>query len=323
MPEKYVKPDQILKQLGELWTNMAKPGGAGAQDTDPQSSDSHDGGVLRACAMTLISFVDDEEDSMQLSETLAGLMKEHPSRAVVVRLKEGEEFLDARVFAQCWMPFGHRRQICCEQVEITSSMDRLADVASIVGPLAVPDLPRVILLRSARVVRAGALRKILGLGDKIVVDSSRPGAPGFGELGGLLDSGHITGDLAWTRITEIRSLVAQLLDNHSPQSIVVEYGGREAGPEARYLQAWLESSLPSARVALKGDGSDGPGKPVTISVDGDFTVSLRDGSAEYEMGGMRQRASLPKGTDEELLNSELSIVSHDSVYERALNTITA
>jgi hypothetical protein len=38
---------------------------------------------------------------------------------------------------------------------------------------------------------------------------------------------------------------------------------------------------------------------------------------------MRQRASLPKGTDEELLNSELSIVSHDSVYERALNTITA
>jgi glucose-6-phosphate dehydrogenase assembly protein OpcA len=321
MPEKPVKPDQILKQLGELWTSMAKPETAAA-DKEPQS-DSHEGGVLRACAMTLISFVDDEEDAMQLGETLAGLMKEHPSRAVVVRLKEGEEFLDARVFAQCWMPFGHRRQICCEQVEITASMDRMADVAAIVAPLAVPDLPRVILLRSARLVRAGALRKVLGLGDKIIVDSSRPGAPGFGELGGLLDAGHITGDLAWTRITEIRALVAQLLGHRAPKAITIEYTGREAGPEARYLQAWLESSLPQTKVGLKGDHSEGSGKPTAIVVDGDFAVHLRDGSAEYEVAGLSQHASMSKGTDEELLNAELSIVSHDSVFERALNTITA
>jgi hypothetical protein len=324
MPEKPIKPDQILKELGELWTNMAKPQ-AGEADKDPASSDAHDGGLLRACAMTMISFVDDEEDSMKLGETLAGLMREHPSRAVVVRLKEGEEFLDARVFAQCWMPFGHGRQICCEQVEITASMDRMADVAAIVGPLAVPDLPRVILLRSARIVRAGALRKVLGLGDKIIVDSSRQGAPGFGELGGLLDAGHITGDLAWTRITEIRALVAQLLDDRKPQSIVIEYAGREAGPEARYLVAWLESSLPSTKVGLKGDHGAGTGKPTAIRVDDNAIVMTLagDGSVEYETGGLRQRASMPRGTDEELLNVELSIVSHDRVFERALNTITA
>jgi glucose-6-phosphate dehydrogenase assembly protein OpcA len=318
MAEKYIKPDQILKQLGELWTDMAKP-----QASDPESSDSHDGGMLRACAMTLISFVDDEEDSMQLGETLAGLMKEHPSRAVVVRLKEGEDFLDARVFAQCWMPFGHRRQICCEQVEITATMDRVADVAAIVGPLAVPDLPRVILLRSARIVRAGALRKVLGLGDKIVVDSSRSGAPGFGELGGLLDAGHITGDLAWTRITDIRALLAQLLDDHKPGKITIEYSGREAGPEARYLEAWLESSLPATKVSRRGDGGEGTGKPRLIRVDDNLVVNLSEGSAEIEIDGFHQRASLSKGTDEELLNAELAIVSHDHVFERALNAITA
>jgi glucose-6-phosphate dehydrogenase assembly protein OpcA len=315
--EKPIKPDQILKELGDLWTNMAKP------DSAAPGSDSHDGGVLRACAMTLISFVDDEEDSMSLGNTIAGLMKEHPSRSVVVRIKAGEGYLDARVFAQCWMPFGHRRQICCEQVEITSSMNRLADVASIVGPLAVPDLPRVILLRSARLVRAGAIRKILGLGDKIVVDSSRPGAPGFGELGGLLDAGHIAGDLAWTRITEIRALLAQLLDGHTPQSIVIEYAGREAGPEARYIEAWLESSLPGTKVGLKGDGSDGNGKPLVIRVDANLTLHIGDGCAEYEIDGLRQRASMSKCNDEELLNTELGIVIHDKVFERALNRITA
>jgi glucose-6-phosphate dehydrogenase assembly protein OpcA len=314
-PQKPVKPDQILKQLGELWTTMAKPDGA--------ETDTHDGGMLRACAMTLISFVDDEEDSMKLGETLVGLMKEHPSRSVVVRLREGEDYLNARVFAQCWMPFGHRRQICCEQVEINASMDRLGDVAAIVGPLAVPDLPRVILLRSARIVRAGALRKVLGLGDKIVVDSSRPGAPGFGELGSLLAIGHITGDLAWTRITEIRSLLAQLLDNRRPQSITIEYGGREAGPEARYLEAWLASSLPATRVGLKGDGGFGTGKPTSIRVDDVFTVHLGEGAAEYEREGMRQLAAMSKGAEEELLNTELGIIVHDGVFERALNRITA
>ncbi|HZL56740.1 MAG TPA: glucose-6-phosphate dehydrogenase assembly protein OpcA [Bryobacteraceae bacterium] len=316
-PEKPIKPDKILKELSEIWSSMSKKEGENGEAA------AHGGGILRACAMTLISFVDDEEDSMALGETLAGLMKEHPSRSVVVRLKEGEDFLDARAFAQCWMPFGHRQQICCEQVEITSSMNRLADVAAIVDPLAVPDLPRVILLRSARIVRSGALRKILPLGDKIIVDSERAGAPGFGELGGLLDAGHIAGDLVWTRLTEIRALLAQLLDGRTPQRITIEYSGREAGPEGRYLEAWLSSSLPSTKVGLKGDGGAGSGRVSVISVDNDLKIALTEGGAEYEIAGLRQRAALSKGTDEELLNVELGIVVHDPVFERALNRITA
>jgi glucose-6-phosphate dehydrogenase assembly protein OpcA len=312
---KTIKPDKILKELGELWTNMGT--------TEPQDDAAHGGGLLRACAMTLISFVDDEEDATALGETLATLMKEHPSRAVVVRVKEGEDILDARVFAQCWMPFGHRRQICCEQVEITTTIDRLAEVAAIVGPLAVPDLPRIIVLRSARVVRAGAIRKILPLGDKIVIDSSRSGAPGFGELGGLLDAGHIAGDLAWTRLTEIRSLLAQVLEGTSPKAITVEYDGKEAGPEARYLEAWLQSSLPNTRVGLKGSGKSNSGKPSVVLVDSDLTIQFSSAGADIERNGVRLWANLPAPTDEELLNTELSIVVHDRVFERVLNQITA
>lgn len=316
-----IKADKILKELGELWTSFGKPE-PGATDASPTQAEPH-GGVLRACAMTLISFVDDEEDASRLSETLAGLMKEHPSRAIVVRLREGEDYLDARVFAQCWMPFGHRSQICCEQVEITSSMNRIADVAAIVGPLAVPDLPRVIILRSARLVRAGALRKILPLGDKVIVDSARAGAPGFGELGALLESGHISGDLSWTRITELRAVLAHLLENRKPATITIEYQGREAGPETRYLEAWLESSLPATRVGVKGDGGSNDGKPSAIRVDDDLVVRLADGGAEIDIGELHQRASLPAGAEEELLNTELGIVVHDEVFERALNRITA
>lgn len=307
-----IKPDRILKELGDLWIDTAKP------DTE-----SGDDGLLRACSMTLVSFVDDEEDSMALGETLALLMREHPSRSIVVRLREGEDFLESRVLAQCWKPFGHRKQICCEQVELTATMNHLQDVASVVGPLAVPDLPRLILLRSARIVRAGALRKILPLGDKIIVDSSRLGAPGFGELGAMLDSGHIAGDLAWTRITELRALIAHLLGESVPKSITIEYAGREAGPETRYLEAWVAGGLPETKVRIKGSGGDGAGNPLVIRIDDTIVIRPGVGCAEIEMGHLKQRASLAVGRDDELLNAELKIVVHDPVFERALNRITA
>jgi hypothetical protein len=174
------------------------------------------------------------------------------------------------------------------------------------------------------------LRKILRLGDKIIVDSSRPGAPGFGELGGLLDAGHITGDLAWTRLTPIRALLAQLLESRKPAIIVIEYVGREAGPESRYLQAWLQTAQPDAFISLRGHGGSGPddcgsgaGKPTVVRVDKDLVIRLCPGGAEYDAGNMRQRASMPPGTEEQLLNEELGIVVHDRVFERALNHITA
>ena len=312
MSVQIIKSDPILKQLGELWTTTAKP-----------EAESSGEGLLRACSMTLISFVDDEEDERVVTDTLGELMHEHPSRSIIVRIRGGEDFLESRVFAQCWKPFGHRQQICCEQVQITATMNHLQDVAAVIGPLAVPDLPRVILLGSARIVRAGALRKILPLGDKIIVDSSRPGAPGFGELGALLESGHIAGDLAWARLTELRALIVQVLGDKVPQSITVEYIGSEAGPETRYLEAWLASGLPETVVKMKGIGGDGSGKLCALRIDEDTTICLAKECATVVIGQLKQHASLSANTVEELLYAELKIVVHDQVFERALNRITA
>jgi hypothetical protein len=305
-----IRPDEILRQLAAHWLDLGAPEGEGDA-------------LLRACSMTLTCFADDEEDAAALNEMLASLMREHPSRLIVVRLKDGEDELSARVSAQCWKPFGHQQQICCEYVEVMASINRLADAASIVAPLAAPDLPRVVLLRSARIVRAGALRKVLPLGDKIIVDTRRNGAPGFGELGGLLDAGHITGDLAWARLTPIRALLAQLLEKRQARTIAIEYGGREAGPEARNLQAWLQTALPDANVSLRGNAGAENGCLGGVRVDDDLHLQLCRGGAEYEVGALKQRASMPPGTEEQLLNEELGFVVHDRAFERALNHITA
>ena len=99
-------PERILKEL--------------ASSVDETSASRIRTGVLRACAMTLIVVADEAEDSnMHRRDDRA------PDRRSIRAARSSSEsrqcasrVLEARVFAQCWMPFGERQQICCEQVEI-------------------------------------------------------------------------------------------------------------------------------------------------------------------------------------------------------------
>src|SRR5258708_29006480 len=89
-----IQPERILHELSELWVSLGKQNG-------------HDStGVLRACAMTLGVVAEAQEDAASVGETLALLMREHPSRAVVVRRPDYvEPELQARAFPHCWLPF--------------------------------------------------------------------------------------------------------------------------------------------------------------------------------------------------------------------------
>jgi glucose-6-phosphate dehydrogenase assembly protein OpcA len=196
-----VKPDHILHELSELWPSLNKQ----------EPGKEEDSGVLRACAMTLIAFVDNDADSMALSDTLGRIMRSHPSRAILVRLREDAGIMESRVSTQCWLPPGHHRQICCEQVELSVSLNRVADIPSIISPLAAPDVPRVIWFRSSGIASVPELGGLIALGDKMIVDSARPGAPTFADLRVLANAGYIVGDLAWTRLTKLRQLIANCL----------------------------------------------------------------------------------------------------------------
>ena len=101
------QPEKILKELGQVWTRLAKDEAGQGKPT-----------VLRACAMTLIVATDDEdEQGFSAAQTLTELMHEHPSRGIVLNVTtKGEPGLEARVLAQCWKPFGKAQQICCEQI---------------------------------------------------------------------------------------------------------------------------------------------------------------------------------------------------------------
>lgn len=309
-----LKPDHILGELTKLWTSLSK------QDSKTPSAS----GVLRACAMTLIIFVDDDSDAMALSETIVQLMHGHPSRAIVIRLRDDSDVLESRVFAQCWMPFGHHQQICCEQIEFSVSLNRMGDIPSIVAPLAAADVPRVILFRASRMAQVSNIGELLLLGDKMIVDTARQGSPAFADLRVLAKAGHVVGDLSWTRLTRLRELIAQLLDGrklNDVKNVTVEYTGSDAPPDARYVQAWLRSELTSANVDLRH--RIGLKAALTcIRVEPDIVLHTRSDCAEYETAGLKQRANIPECNEIDALNEELNIMSHDRIFERVLERMT-
>src|SRR5690349_22579850 len=154
-----IQPERILKDLHQLWAQMAK-------------DQAESGGVLRACAMTLVVAAENAGDADQVRRTVGILMHNHPSRAVIVSPGGEPTGLDAHIFAECWKPFGKAQQICSEGIEIHSGPSGLAEVARFLVPLRVPDLPVVLWCRGAGALEPGKVDALCPLADKVIFDSS-------------------------------------------------------------------------------------------------------------------------------------------------------
>jgi glucose-6-phosphate dehydrogenase assembly protein OpcA len=319
-------PDAILSELQKLWADLSKP------DEEGRTA------VLRACTMTLITVAAEDDDLSALGETLAALMPEHPARTIVVRLRgAAAPGLSARVYAQCWMPFGQRRQICCEQVEIAASDGELDDVVSLVEPLLAADLPVMVWGRSGRAVMLPAFGRLAGIASKVVIDSDALPEPGKGleRLSAISASGVQPADLAWTRLTRWREVLARLFDNREhlarlPEITAVRVGSGGPPPPASalYLGAWAADCLSDAGVqaAVAFERMpDAPGGGVgSVTLSGDapgaprIVVSARGDVLATQVDGIAQCARLPRTSEYLLLREELGIVREDRVYRRTL-----
>jgi len=308
-----VAPERILKDLADLWVSLGKPG-------EGESG----AGVLRACTMTLVVMAEESEDAMSLGETIAALMPVHPARTIVIRLRGGgERALAERVYAQCWMPFGQRRQICCEQVEITASDAALADLPPVVTPLAVPDLPLILWCRSARLAAMPEFRPIAAMAHKVVLDSAAfaDAREALRRMAEMVERGMLLGDLSWTRLTRWRESLSQVFENRRylealPRLSKIRVGfGDSLEVSARYMAAWLGDALAGATATVE------PAAGLAVSLEGEgFRVELarRDEKLAVTVNDLANFTNLPRPSDYLLMSEELGIVRHDPVFERTL-----
>jgi glucose-6-phosphate dehydrogenase assembly protein OpcA len=313
----FVQPEKILKDLAGLWVDLGK---------------QEENGVLRACALTFIVVVNDSHDGFAVGEAIAALMHDHPSRAIVIRVRESSEpFLDARVLAQCWMPFGRNQQICCEQIEITSSLGGLGEVPTVIRSLVVPDLPVVLYCRDFELSERPQFQSLLPLTGKLVIDSgSASDLRPIQYLSSLPSGGYRKADLAWSRLTRWRESIAQIFEDpkhlraaNSLENIQILYTGDTEPVSVYYLAGWFMHVLGSG-VHLNIARGVGPSCSSIARIDlhgpaFEATVEMMDDySVETRMDGIKQRVVFPELKEHDLLRQELSITGRDPIFEDVL-----
>jgi glucose-6-phosphate dehydrogenase assembly protein OpcA len=310
-------PEKILRDLRDLWARLA-------QDRDGA------GGVLRACSMTLIvvAEADDEADAETARKTIGVLMHVHPSRAVVLTPRESGEF-SARVFAECWMPFGGQQQICSEGIEITADSEQTDEVARLLVPLIAPDLPVVLWCRGPRAFLDRSLDPLFPLANKIIFNTRavRHPSSAIEFLRRMRKERRQVADLAWTRLTGWREAVAHLMDAcpggwlaAASGEVRIEYGGGRPGTRSLYFARWIERALPGVNVTLiPVAGGPGVHSVVFAGCGSETSIRLGEGSSlEVRTAERCYSAVLPPDSEECLMREELSILGRDPVFERVL-----
>lgn len=321
------QPENILKGLSKLWTSLAQ-------------EESHQGKptVIRACAMTLIVATDEADCGFSASQIISELMREHPSRGIVLAIdKSAEHGLQARVLAQCWKPFGKAQQICCEQIEILSSPEDWPNVGPTLMGLTAADLPVIFWCRHKGALHASAtedqnagLEVVLDLSSKVIIDSEgEDPASSFALISRLRSEGRVLADLEWARLTYWREPFAQIFDNPARtnkfsnfHTIEIVHTGDKVTPLAAYAAGWF-ASVSNAKIKVSGTKGFGPGLHSMRLISDDETITFQRTGPECARlsttSGRARSYSYAEPSIYSLLHQELSILGTDPVFDAAFS----
>ncbi len=240
---------ELESELSSLWRSVAEDG------TARQT-------VMRACALTLLVYVESEDAGREVSGLIGGVTPQNPCRAVVMvaQPEAAPPGLMAWISGQCHLPISGEKQLCCEQVTVVARGEAVRDLDNVVVPLIVPGLPVVLWWRAGRFAPPEYFRNLVRVTNRVLVDSARFSAPDI-DLADL--AAHVQrfareatfADLNWSRMTPWRELMAQCFDGADSRGhldrlshVQIEYEqesprvGAQAG-QALLLAGWLASRL--------------------------------------------------------------------------------
>ena len=266
------------------------------------------GSPAMGMVMTLVIVADEDvaDEAMTAAQAAA---QEHPARLLGVVLGDGRGA--ARVDAKVGIGSGASGERAL--IRLSGAVTRHPE--SVVLPLLLPDSP-VVVWWPGRAPDDPAADPLGSLGRRRITDAA---AVPTGRAKAMLTQcrAYAPGntDLAWTRVTQWRALLAAALDQNSVKVSAVSVTSERISPSADLLSAWLADRL---RVKVDRHHSDGPGitQVVLSSRAGDIAIDRSDGRlATLSSPGQPDRpVALRRRTTEELLSEELRRLDPDDVY---------
>ncbi|MFI1579203.1 glucose-6-phosphate dehydrogenase assembly protein OpcA [Embleya sp. NPDC020630] len=262
--------------------------------------------------LTLVIVTDEanQYDAMKAASTAA---REHPSRILVVIGRPGAEIaprLDAEVRVG--------DSGVGETVLLRMHGELANHAESVVLPLLLPDAP-VVVWWPGRAPEVPSKDLLGALATRRVTDAAAP--PRRADVLRLRASAYTPGDtdLAWTRTTPWRSLLAAALDQKYSRILSAKVGAKAGNPSAELLALWLTDRL---EVDVERVETNGPGiTAVTlVTEDGEIVIDRPDGMmASLSSPGQPDRVvALKRREASDLVAEELRRLDPDDVYAATL-----
>ena len=273
------------------------------------------GSPAMGMVMTIVIVVDEDEADSALKAARAAA-REHPARLLAVVL--GSSRGPARVDAEVRTGSG----VAGEMALIRLSGEVTRHSESVVLPLLLPDSPVVVWWPGD--APADPANHPLGLLAKRRITDAAAAPTGKARAMLTQCRGYAPGntDLAWTRITGWRALLAAALDQEPGKVVSASVTAERISPSADLLGAWLADRL---KVKVARHNSKGPGitEVVLTTNDGDVRISRLDGKlATLSSPGQPDRPVALKRRDiAELLSEELRRLDPDDVYARTVKRL--
>ncbi|HEX8919788.1 MAG TPA: glucose-6-phosphate dehydrogenase assembly protein OpcA [Chloroflexota bacterium] len=223
----------VQRQFTALWGSINDGGNSGVP--------------VRTSMFNLVVYTDSSERASQVAENVAGLTGRRPSRLIILvgdRMSENC-IVDASVRLRCQGSLSSGQAY--EEV-IMWAHGRAADhLASVVIPLLLPELHTYLLWTSQPPFGLRLFHRLLGIADRVVVDSSLFKSPGDGlaNLARLTRSHRQVLDFHWARLGPWREMIAQFFDNadYLPYARAIRSVRLEFGREGNLQSATVGSLL--------------------------------------------------------------------------------
>ena len=266
------------------------------------------GSPVMGMVLTLVIVVDEDEAESAM-EAAREASHEHPARVLGVILGDGRGA--GRVDAQVGTGQGWSGETA--MIRMRGEVCRHAE--SVVLPLLLPDAP-VAVWWPCNPPDDPAADPLGALGQRRITDAAaatRARTKAMEVQSAAYARGNT--DLAWTRLTRWRALLAAALDQHPLKIRRASVEAERISPSADLLVAWLQDRL---NVPVERRSSDGPGITEVLmeTSEGDIRISRPSGGlATFTSPGQPDRpVALPRRAIPELLAEELRRLDEDEVY---------
>lgn len=274
------------------------------------------GGVTSGLALTLIVVTDEKRVAeAEAAATIAA--QQHPTRLLIVvrrNVLDQDSRLDAEIVV------GGRLGPC--EAVVMRMHGRLAlHAESVALPLLAPDVPVVTWWHCDAPERI-AYDPLGVVADRRITDSANSGDPVAALRRRGQDYAPGDTDLAWTRITPWRTLVAGAFDTASAAPTGVRLVAGRGDPGGFLIAGWLKARL-GIEPKFTGESQGLAAVELTLSDGSALSVSRDDGTAVLRRTGYPDRAMplLDRALGEELAE-DLGRLDPDQTYAAALAATT-